>query len=335
VLAGASLTGLLALAAIGCGGGSSGPDVPKGANRIAAVIKGLDNPFFRTMNEGLVAAGRREGVTVRVSAAVDDQDTAGQASALESFVEQRPGCYVVNPITPTGLVPSLAHVPRGTPVVNLDSRIDSTAARAAGVTLDTYIGTDNVAASRLAAAAMARFAGQGGRVAVIAGPSGDPSSIARVRGFRLGARGRLTIAHVIAADYDRGRAELAGESLLRARPRIRGIFAINDVMALGIVRAVRAAGLRGKVAVIGFDGTRQALDAVQSGALSATVAQYPYAIGQLGVEACVAAMRGKRLPATVDAPAQLITRANVTRARDRFPHPVEPFRDPLATLLGR
>jgi ribose transport system substrate-binding protein len=105
-------------------------------------------------------------------------------------------------------------------------------------------------------------------------------------------------------------------------------------MALGVADAVRALGRRGKVAVIGLDGIEAALDAVRRGAVAATVAQYPYAIGQLGVEACLAALRGKRLPARVDAPIQLVTRENVTRARARVPEPVAPFRDPLAPLLG-
>jgi ribose transport system substrate-binding protein len=51
------------------------------------------------------------------------------------------------------------------------------------------------------------------------------------------------------------------------------------------------------------------------------------------VEACLAAVRGKSIPAVVDAPAQVITEENVGRALAEFPQPVEPFDDPLAPLL--
>jgi ribose transport system substrate-binding protein len=328
------LAGLAATAVPGCGG-DSGSTPPEPSRRVAAVIKGLDNPFFRTMNDGLVATARHGGVALRVSAAVGLQDTAGQASALESFVGQRAGCYVVNPITSTNLIPSLAHIPSRTPIVNIDSPIDAKAAYAAGVATRTYIGTDNVAAGGLAARAMARYVDPGARVAVIAGIPGDATSGARTQGFRDAARGRFAVVQTIAADFDRRRAELAAEDLLRSDPRVAGLFAVNDEMALGIARAVRAAGRRGEVAVIGLDGIREALDAVQRGAVSATVAQYPYAIGQLGVEACAAAMRGKQLPARVDAPIQLITSSNVARARAKFPQPVAPFHDALAALAGR
>lgn len=328
------LAGLVATAAPGCGH-ESGSTRPPRAGRVAAVIKGLDNPFFRTMNDGLVDAARDGGLALRVSAAVGLQDTAGQASALESFVGQRAACYVVNPITSTNLIPSLAHIPSRTPIVNIDSPVDATAARAAGVAISTYIGTDNVAAGRLAARAMARFVAPGARVAVIAGIPGDATSGARTQGFRDGARGRFAVVQTVAADFDRRRAELAAEDLLRADPRLAGIFAVNDEMALGMARAVGAAGRRGEVALIGLDGIREALDAVQRGAVTATVAQYPYTIGRLGIQACAAATRGKRLPAEVDAPIQLITSANVARARARFPHPVAPFHDTLPALAGR
>jgi ribose transport system substrate-binding protein len=101
-------------------------------------------------------------------------------------------------------------------------------------------------------------------------------------------------------------------------------------MALGVADAVRTAGKRNHVEVIGFDGIPEALAAVRRGALSATVAQYPYTIGQLGVEACLAAVRGERIPATVDAPAQVVTSQNVGRAQANYPRPIERFNDPFA-----
>ncbi|MFL5842479.1 MAG: substrate-binding domain-containing protein [Thermoleophilaceae bacterium] len=329
----AFLSVLLAGAAIGCGGGGSDSASPARKGQVAAVIKGLDNPFFKTMDQGLLAGARKYSVPLRVSAAAGLQDTAGQASTLESLVAQEADCYLVNPISSANLIPSLAHIPKRTPIVNIDSPVDGAAARAAGVRIRTYIGTDNVAAGELAADAMADLVRPGAAVAVITGIPGDATSGARTNGFEKGARGRFSVVRTVAADFDRRRAELAAEDLLRTDLRLRGLFAVNDEMALGAAEAVRASGRQGNVAVIGLDGIREALEAVQRGAVSATVAQYPYAIGQLGVEACVAAVRGKSLPARIDAPVQLITGANAGRALARFPEPVAAFDDPLAALL--
>jgi ribose transport system substrate-binding protein len=87
------------------------------------------------------------------------------------------------------------------------------------------------------------------------------------------------------------------------------------------------------VAVVGVDGIQEALEAVQRGAMSATVSQYPYTIGSLGVEACLAAASGEPLPRKVDAPIQAVTRRNAARAEANFPRPVQPFKSPFAAFL--
>ncbi len=83
------------------------------------------------------------------------------------------------------------------------------------------------------------------------------------------------------------------------------------------------------IAVIGVDGIEEALSAIRRGAMSATVAQYPYTIGQLGVQACLAAARGKRIPARIDAPIQVVKLDNVARAQANFPEPLDAFSNPL------
>jgi ribose transport system substrate-binding protein len=106
-------------------------------------------------------------------------------------------------------------------------------------------------------------------------------------------------------------------------------------MALGIADALRAAGKTGKVEIIGLDGSADALDAVRAGSISATVSQYPYVMGQMAVEACAAAVRGARLPRTVDAPIALLTKDNVGRAIAAFPTPFRQYADPFRRLLRR
>lgn len=330
MIRGAALSGLLAAFVIGCGH----EDTKRNAG-VAAVIKGVENPFFAAMRDGLVQSSRRHDAELRLAAALDLADTAGQAARLDSLVADRAGCYVVNPINRTNLIQALGHIPAGTPIVNIDSPVGEQPAEAVGVKITTYIGTDNVAAGRLAADAMADFVDRGARVAAIAGIPGDASSDARIEGFGQAARGRFDVSETIAADFDGEKARLAADELLRADSEIEGIFAVNDQMALGVARAVRAAGRKGDVAVIGVDGIRQALAAVEHGVLSATVAQYPFTIGELGVEACLAAIQGTSVPARLDAPIEVVTRENVARAVASFPEPVEPFRSALARRRPR
>jgi ribose transport system substrate-binding protein len=327
----ALFVGLPAAFALGCGDDAKHSQANPKDVRLGAVIKGLDNPFFVTMRDGLVATARRHDARLQVAAApVGIQDTTGQASEVATVAAQRPACYVINPITPTNLVRALADLPGKAPIINIDSAIGRQAAAAVGVKITSYVGTDNRAGGRLAADTMAGLVDRGARVAVLTGISGDVPSADRAAGFQQSTRGRFTVVASIAADYARDKARRATADLLRADPHIAGVFAVNDLMALGVADAVRAAGRGHDVEVVGFDGIRQALAAVRRGTLAATVSQYPYVVGQLGVEACLAAIAGRPVPATVDAPVQVITKENVERAQANFPRPVQPFADPFA-----
>jgi len=319
----------LALGLSGCGGNHA----PSPSGKLAAVIQPVQNPFFATMRDGLVAAAKQHAARISVRAALALQDSAGQASALESLIAKGATCYIVNPIDQFNLIPPLTGV--AAPIVTIDSPVDHDAARSAGVRITTYIGTDNVAAGRLAADAMAGRVSTRARVAVIVGMPGDAGSTARTRGFLEGARGRFRVVGAVAADFDRKQAHDAAVELIRGPDGIDGIFAVNDEMALGAVDAARGLGATGDVAVIGMDGIPEALAAVRDGELSATVAQYPFTMGQLGVEACLAANQGKTIPPTIRPPIQLVTQRNVAQAQRKLPQPVEPFEDPLASLLAR
>jgi ABC-type sugar transport system substrate-binding protein len=321
---------LAVLLVAGCGGDDGSNATETGEGRVGVVIKGLDNPFFAEMKEGVEAAADERNAHLRVRAATGLDDTAGQASRLEALVAEGLDCYVVNPISQSNLVQALSHVPGDIPIVNIDSPVGSGEARALGIDISTYIGTDNRAAGELAADTMARLVGRGATIGVIGGISGDATSAARVAGFTAGAGGRLDPLDPISADWDQRKAKLAAAAVLRDDPGIDGFFAANDQMALGVAQAVTDAGRRGDVTIVGVDGIDEALNAIRRGAISATVSQYPYTIGRLGVEACLAAASGKSLPAQVDAPIQAVTRRNVARAEANFPRPVEPFKDPFA-----
>jgi ABC-type sugar transport system substrate-binding protein len=327
----ALLAGLLAASIPGCGGDDDTTDADLQGVRVAAVIKALDNPYFVTMREGLVATARRDDARLRVAAAPTGlQDTAGQASALESLAAGHPRCYVVNPINKTNLVGSLARVAGEAPIVNVDSVVGEDVAKALGVQITTYVGSDNRAGGRLGADAMADLVGRRARVAVITGIPGDVGSGLRAGGFKEGNRGRFDVVATIAADFEREKARQAAADLLREDPGIDGFFAVNDLMALGAADAVQAAGRDGDVQVVGYDGIPEALRAIGRGTMSATVAQYPYTMGQLSIEACLAALRGDSVPATVEAPVQVVSGENIARARANFPKPVEKFDDPFA-----
>jgi ABC-type sugar transport system substrate-binding protein len=303
---------------------------PKPAH-VGIVLKGLDNPFFVAMYEGARAEVTRRHVSATFRAATNVDDAKGQTARAASLVRGgKQDCYVLNPILGNNLIAPFRGSKR--PIVNVDSPIDRVAARRASMRIDTYIGTDDAAAGELAAAEMRTVLRGRGEVALVAGYA--VGSTRRLGGFSHGIAGTgIKVVATANAGYDRGRAQLAARRILREHPGVDGFFAANDQMALGIADAVQVAGKRGKIEVIGMDAIPAALDAIRAGAMSATVAQYPYVMGRMAIEACIAATRGAALPSIVDTPVVLVTKKNVGRASAAFPLPPEPFADPFAQLL--
>lgn len=313
----------------GSSGGTDGGDV-----KVAAVIKGLDNPFFQTMQAGIDDQAKTGSVTATVQAAGSITDTTGQADKLTGLAGQDFSCYIVNPISGTNLVQGLAQLAaKKKTIVNIDSPVDATAAKAANAVPATYIGTDNVEAGTIAGKRMAELVPGGGKVAVIGGIAGDVTSGARVEGFGNGIGSGLTVVQTVAANWDRQEALTQATNVLRANPDLKGFFAANDDMGLGIAQALANAGKTGAVKVISVDGNKNAVEAVKAGQLDGTVAQYPYAIGLMGVEACQAAAKGKDLPTNVKSPVQLVTKDNADQALGALPKPFGTYDDPFKALL--
>jgi ribose transport system substrate-binding protein len=257
----------------------------------------------------------------------------GQAARARALVRTgKNDCYVVNPISGTNLVPAFRGV--RSPIVNVDSRLDRAAARRARMRIVTYIGTDDEAAGKLASTSMVKALGGRGEVALVAGERFSLNSTFRMRGFSRGVAGtQIRIVANVAAGYNRAKAQAVARRILREHPQVAGFFAANDVMALGIADVLQSAGESGAVKVIGVDAIPAALDAVRAGELTATVAQYPYVMGRMSIEACIAAARGKTLPVRVHAPIVLVTKKNVAKVSAAFPLPPERYDDPFARLL--
>jgi ABC-type sugar transport system substrate-binding protein len=300
--------------------------------KIAAVLKTLANPYWQTTKDGIEAEGKAVGATVTVQAAADESAIDQQTDMLQTLIGQGFDCYIVSPITKSNLVQPLVAASKAKAAIVAGDAFDEAALKAAGVDLATYVTVRHVDAGRAVAEDMAKRLGGSGKVALIGGLPGHPASVGRLDGFRSGA-GKLEIVQEEAADWDREKALNAADAILRAHPDLKGFYAANDGMALGVQQAVNNAGLTGKVLVYGTDAIDDALTSIQAGQLTGTAAQFPFLMGQLEVQACIAAHNGAKLEAVTVAPQVLITAANVADAKKAAPHPWFEYKSPFATKM--
>jgi ribose transport system substrate-binding protein len=329
-------TSLTMLAACGRGGDDSTSSSAAKDFTIAIATRNFTNPYWAALRDGAIAEGKAQGVKVNVQAGSSETDADGENAKISTLANQGYGCFGVVPVNATNVITPLVPVARKkTPILNLDTQIDAAASKKAGVSYASFIGSDNLMAGKIAGEKMLEALGGKGKVAILQGIAGEQNGINRNKGFTEAVNGKLDIVQRTPADYEQDKALQVTEALLKAHPDITGIFAANDTMGLGAAQAIKNAGKTGKIKVISVDGIQDALKAVQAGTLYGTVTQYPYAEGQLAVQACLALHHGSKIPARVVSPIAFIDKANAAQQISAFPKPIKPFDNPIEKLIAK
>jgi ribose transport system substrate-binding protein len=300
----------VALVAVGCRdsapSGSSGP-------RIALVLKTPNNPFFIDMQKGAEDAAGRLGVRLVVQSPEREIDVEKQMQIVENLVETGIAALCIAPASSKGIVPALAKANAARiPIVVVDDEVDAEAARDAGVHTESYVGSDNVEGGRLAGRRLVEASGGRAKVAVLEGIPGHETGDSRLRGFREAIQGASGISVVSSqtANWERDQGFTVFQNMLQAHPEIDSVFACNDMMALGAVEAIAAAGRTGKIRVIGFDAVDDARKAIDAGTMDASIAQFPSEMGRIAVETAVKLVRGEKVASDQRTKIGLVTRTS-------------------------
>ncbi|MFF5897275.1 LacI family DNA-binding transcriptional regulator [Streptomyces argenteolus] len=173
-----------------------------------------------------------------------------------------------------------ARLHRGVPVVTVDSRV---AGRS------PVVDTDQVAGARLATEHLLGLGHE--TVWHVAGPRDSDSAVLRLRGWRetLRAHGR-PVPEPVHGDWYADSGYTAGRRL-SAEPGVTAVFAANDQMALGVLRALTEARLRipEDVSVAGFDDMPESRNFIPP---LTTVHQDFAAIGRTAVRALAQEIEG-------------------------------------------
>lgn len=281
-------------------GSESGAAAPAaGGGKVLIAISTLSNPFFIDMRDGALEAAKANGLEASVVDAQDDPTT--QANQLADAVSQGFDAVLLNATDSDALTPSVeALAAAGIPVVLVDRFVNN-------ATYKTYVASDNVELGRLGGQALAEAVGGKGEVAVLRGISGLPSSNERFQGFNDAMKQFPDIKVVAAqgAEYDRAKGMDVMSNILQANPNIVGVFAENDEMALGAVQALGSAAGK-SVFVVGIDGTPDALDAIKTGTMYASVAQQATEMGKAGMDAVSKVLQGQTLDQTTVVPVKVV-----------------------------
>jgi ribose transport system substrate-binding protein len=264
----------------------------------------MDNPYWITVTDWAKVAAEMLEVEL-VTLAVDVEGVATQQiSQMEDRIAQGDDAICVAVQDTKAMIPAIEQAnAAGIPVIGVDKGAE------AGK-LESLIMTDNVVAAADGGKWVAEQIGGKGKVLVLEGMPGGQTATDRKTGA-MQALAEYPDIEVISlpADWQTAKGQTVTEDVLTANPDLAGIFASNDMMAMGAVAAVAAAGM--DIPVCGFDAVPPALEMVADGRMGATVAQFPGKMGFLGVEYAVKVLEGEEVPATVNSGSLLVTRDNV------------------------
>ena len=304
-----ALVATLAACTKGTDTSSSGGASPSasGPKTIGVSIQNREAQFYQDMESGMKSEAAKYGYTVNVVDA--SRDNSKQQSQVEDFISQKVAAIVLTPYDSQAIGSAIVEAnTAGIPVFTADIANASNQGKVVA-----HIASDNVQGGGQAGKLMcAALGAAGGSVAILDEP--EVTSVQdRVKGFKAAIASGCPNVKIV-ADIDgggeRAKASSATEDILQSHKDLKGIFGINDDSALGAARAIDAAGLTGKIAVIGYDATQEARTAIKKGSMYGDAIQHPDQIGAKTIDAIHDSFSGKTPPAKIAVAVGTYTKAD-------------------------
>ena len=278
--------------------------------KVGLVMKSLANEFFKQMQAGAedYAAKNTDKFSFAAVGMKDERDFAAQVDAVENFVTQQFNVIVLAPADSKAMVtPVKKALEAGIKVINIDVALDEEAKKQAGVDL-AFFGPDNREGAKLAGLALAKELGKGGKVVILEGNPEADNAKERKKGFDDAvAEGGLTLLDSKTAHWETEEANTLMTNFLTQYQDIQGVMAANDSMALGVVKALDAAGKSGQIKVVGFDNIPAVQPLIKDGKMLATVDQFGAQMAAMGIDYGLKELAGEKFSGWVKTDIKLIT----------------------------
>lgn len=271
---------------------------------VALIAKNHTNPAYGGALFGARAVAERFGYEVRHSAPQKPDDIDEQAALIAQAMAAKPAAILLIPAHETRLTSAIRAINRaGIPLVSL-------VGEASEGEWICAVGSDDVRLTReVAARALQRLA-PGAEVAIMDGHPDSITTPKRQRGFRDALAGfpRLRLVASAHGYFQSAPAREAARAMLAAHPRLEAMLVANDLMAMGVLQALKESGR--KLLLVSVNGTPEAVAAVGKGLLLATASFNTLRFGCLGMEAAARYLRGQPVPRRIELPADIIDETN-------------------------
>jgi inositol transport system substrate-binding protein len=292
----------------GCSQSTSNEKSQAGENKklvIGATMLSMQNEFIVNVHDEMAKKAEADGVELIT---VDAERSAlKQVEQVESFIAQNVDAIIMNPCEVEASSPAITKaLAAKIPIINVNSETS--------IKPSAFVGSDDVESARIAMKFIAEKLGGKGNVVMMHGYMGQAAQIKREQGAREILKqypGLKLLAHQT-GEWDRAKSMSLMENWIQSfGSQINAVFAQNDEMGLGAVKALDDAGLKAKVIVVSIDAIPDALQAVKKGNLDATVFQNAEQQGAKAIETAEKLAKGQPYEKETLIPFQLVTQQNV------------------------
>ncbi len=302
--------GALLLLTAGCasgGGGSAAPPAQAGADQPVkvALLTKFPVAFYSAMVDAAKAYdAATPGVEVTYFSCKSPTDISCQTAQIQDGVTKGFQAMVITPMGAEVIPAMQAAAAKGVKIVLADNDL------AAFTQKSSVAATDNVKGGQSAGAYLKTVLKSGDTIGLMEGVRGVPALDARIAGVKdaLAGTGVNVVIGGAETQCDSAKGATVAQDLLTRNPNLTAIYSACDDPAIAAAKVVKDKGK--SVLVMGYDGLPDAAKAIQSGAMKATIAQFPGKMAKLGVEAAMKSVQGQPVDAFIDTGTQLVTSAN-------------------------
>lgn len=271
--------------------------------KILYFVPDLKNPFWEEITQGVRDEAGLKHHSLKTFSADDQSDL--QISQLQNFKTENPDAILISPIE-IEKISDICHeiMESGLPIVAIDQHMVHT--------VHASVISGNLTGGILAA----KFIGDHSNKAAIIhikAPHGYENAALRRKSFINETRRQNNfIVKTIEGECDRRTSQSRMQEVLNEKLEFNAVFTENDVMALGVIDALKRINYTSWPIIVGFDGIPEAIESIKRNEMSATVQQQPQEMGQRAMELVEKIRLGHPYEEVANIPTRLLAMENLS-----------------------
>nr|WP_296085453.1 substrate-binding domain-containing protein [uncultured Blautia sp.] len=264
------------------------------------------NDFWKALILGTKMAAKEYNADIEIKAPNEENDIERQNELLKEAISEEPDAILFSPSSFTESNDLLKEAKeKGIRISFIDSYTEEKVQ-------DLTVATDNLEAGEKLGKFAATLLGPDDQIAIVAHVKGVSTAVEREEGFRKGL-GDLAqnIVEVVYCDSQYEKSRKLTQELMEKYPNLKMVAGMNEYSSVGAARAVKAAGAKDRIQVVGVDSSQEAVQLMENGVFKGLVVQKAFKMGYIGVKETILMLRGKSYEKDINSGCELVTPDNM------------------------